>query len=128
MTDNERIHPDIMACGELAPNPALILFPVHTLHILPPAAHHSLVCMALNHYVHRLPSGADRSVAVSNRSKMYHHRGAAIRSLSHYVGKDSTRCSDLTIASILMFMSVEVSLSCLVVPWPVFSLHANVHR
>lgn len=110
MTDNVRIHPEVTASAELAPNPALILFPLHALHILPPAVHHTFVCMSLNHFIHRLPSGVDRSVVVTNRSKVYHHRGAAIRSLSHYIGKDSTRCSDLTITSILMFLSMEVSL------------------
>ena len=71
--------------------------------------HHTLVCLALNHYIHTLPVGADKSVAVSNRSKVYQHRGAAIKSLSHYVGKDKTMCSDMSIASIMMFMSMEVS-------------------
>jgi len=73
--------------------------------------HHTLVCLALNHYIHTLPVGADKAVAVSNRSKVYQHRGAAIKSLSQYVGKDKTMCSDMSIASIMMFMSMEVSTS-----------------
>jgi hypothetical protein len=103
-----RIHPEVKTAGELAPNPALIEFPLSALHILPPTIHHTLVCLSLNHFVHSLPSGADQGVVVTSRSKVYHHRGAAIRALSHYVGKDKTRCSDFTIASILMFMSMEV--------------------
>ncbi|KAH7091343.1 fungal-specific transcription factor domain-containing protein [Paraphoma chrysanthemicola] len=105
---NLRILPTVKAAGELAPNPAVILFPLRALHILPPAIHHTLVCLALNHYVHTLPIGADKSTAIENRSKVYRHRGAAIQALSHYVGKDKTRCNDLTIASILMFMSMEL--------------------
>ncbi|KAH7366665.1 fungal-specific transcription factor domain-containing protein [Pyrenochaeta sp. MPI-SDFR-AT-0127] len=105
---NSRIHPEVISAGELAPNPAVVIFPLHALHLLPPAVHHTLVCLALNHFIHRLPNGADRAVVVTNRSKVYHHRGAAIRALSHYVGKDKTRCSDLTIASIVMFMSMEL--------------------
>ena len=107
--DNVRIHPEVKASGELAANPALIMFPLHALHVLPPAVHHTLVCLSLNHYIHSLPAGTDKKVTVSNKSKVYHHRGAAIRALSRYVGQDKTRNSDATIASILMFMSVEVS-------------------
>lgn len=109
--DNVRIHPICMAAGELAQNPALVQFPLAALHILPPAMHHILVCLALNHYIHTLPSSANKSTAVINRSKVYYHRGVAIRALSEYVGRDKTRCSDFTIASILMFMSMEVSQS-----------------
>jgi hypothetical protein len=106
--DNVRVHPTCKASGELAPNPALILFPLSALHVLPEAIHHTLVCLSVNHFVHSLPAGADKSVAVANRSKVYQHRGAAIRALSQYVAKDKTRCSDMSIASILMFMSMEV--------------------
>lgn len=94
----------------MAPNPAIILFPLHALHLLPPTVHHTLVCLAVNHFIHSLPVGTDKRVVVSNKAKVYHHRGAAIRALSHYVGQDKTQCSDSTIASVLMFMSVEVGL------------------
>jgi len=53
---------------------------------------------------------------MSNKSKAYHYQGAAIRSLSHYIGQDKTRYKDATIASILMYMSVEVS-SQLFIDW-----------
>jgi hypothetical protein len=109
MAVNFRIYPTVKASGELVPNPAIINFPLATLHVLPPAVHHTLVCLSLNHFNHSLPIGTERSVTVVNRSKIYHHRGAAIRALSEYVGKDKTRCSDLSIASILLFMSAEVS-------------------
>jgi hypothetical protein len=107
--DNQRIHPDVVKAGELAPNPALLLFPLTVLHLLPPTMHHILVCLTLNHFIHSLPDGTSREVATMKRAKVYHHRGAAIRSLSHYVGQDKTMCNDMTIASVLMFMSVEVS-------------------
>lgn len=97
------------ASGELAPNPAMVQFPLAALHMLPPAVHHTLVCLSLNHFVHTLPAGVDKTVTVTTRSKIYHHRGAAIRSLSQYVGKDKTRSSDLSISSILVFMAMEVS-------------------
>lgn len=103
-----RIYPACAESGALAPNPALVKFPLEALHVLPPAIHHTLVCLSLNHFIHSLPAGSDKSVAVINRSKVYQHRGAAIRALSQYVGKNKTQSSDLSIASILVFMSMEV--------------------
>jgi hypothetical protein len=107
--DNDRIQPMVQLSGALAPNPAIIKFPVSVLYALPPAVHHTLVCLSLNHFIHSLPAGANRTAVAAQRSKIYAHRGNAIRALSAYVGKDKTRCSDLAISSILMFMSMEVS-------------------
>lgn len=108
-SDNGRIHQDAVKDGELAPNPALTLFPLHALHLLPPTIHHILVCLTLNHFINSLPDGSSREIASVQQAKVYRHRGAAIRSLSHYVGQDHTKCLDLTIASVLMFLTVEVS-------------------
>ncbi|KAF1938743.1 hypothetical protein EJ02DRAFT_409887 [Clathrospora elynae] len=105
---NLRIHPKYKASGELAPNPAIVTFPLHTLYLLPPAIHHTVVCISLNHYIHNLPLDANRAVITTNRSKVYYHRGAAIQALSRYVGQEKTRCSDLTIASIIIFMCLEL--------------------
>ncbi|UPX10496.1 uncharacterized protein EKO05_0001154 [Ascochyta rabiei] len=105
---NTRIYPDVKETDSLAPNAAVIHFPVWALHVLPPAMHHTLVCLGLNHYIHSLPPGVDRAIIASQRSKIYKYRGHAIRSLSEYVAKEKTRCSDLTISSILMFMAMEV--------------------
>jgi hypothetical protein len=98
--------------GELVPNPIVIAFPIHVLHLLPPAIHHTLVCVSLNHFSQSLPAGADKSIAVANRFKSFQHRGAAIRNLSRYVGTDKTQCSDTTIMSILLFLTMEVSEKC----------------
>jgi hypothetical protein len=108
--DNLRIYPKQPATFALAPNPAIITFPLHTLHLLPPAIHHTIVCLSLNHFINSLPSGTDREIALTNRSKVYHHRGAALRALGQYIAQDKTRCGDLTIVSILMFLCLEVSL------------------
>jgi hypothetical protein len=108
--DNLRIYPKQPATFALAPNPAIITFPLHTLHLLPPAIHHTIVCLSLNHFINSLPSGTDREIALTNRSKAYHHCGAALRALGKYIAQDKTRCGDFTIASILMFLCLEVSL------------------
>ena len=72
--------------------------------------HHTLVCLGLNHFIHSLPAGSNRELVASNRSKIYKYRGLAIRALSDNVAKETTRSSDLTISSILMFMAMEVSM------------------
>jgi hypothetical protein len=108
---NVRIHPSAKAAGELAPNPAIIQFPLSALHVLPPAIHHIIVCISLNHYISSLPTGVDHAVVIAKRSKVLQHRGEAIRALGQYVGGgDQIRCSDFTIASILLFLTMEVSL------------------
>jgi hypothetical protein len=96
------------AATELASNPAMVQFPLAALHMLPSAVHHTLVCLSLNHFIHTLPVGTERAVTATTRSKIYLHRGEAIRSLSQYVAKDKTRSSDLSISSILLFMAMEV--------------------
>lgn len=90
------------------PNPAVIHFPVWALHVLPPAMHHTLVCLGLNHYIHSLPEGSNRALVAGNRAKIYKYRGLAIRALSENVARETTRNTDLTISSILMFMAAEV--------------------
>lgn len=106
---NTRIYPDAKETDSLAPNPAVIHFPMWALHVLPPAMHHTLVCLGLNHFIHSLPAGSSRAIIANNRSKIYEYRGRAIRALSEYVAKEKTRSSDMTISSILMFMAMEVS-------------------
>jgi hypothetical protein len=106
---NVRVYPTMGASVELASNPAMVQFPLAALHILPPAVHHTLVCLSLNHFVHTLPIGTEKAVTATTRSKIYFHRGEAIRSLSQYVAKDKTRSTDLSISSILVFMAMEVS-------------------
>ncbi|CAN9177468.1 unnamed protein product [Alternaria alternata] len=107
---NLRIHTTYKAAGELAPNPALVPFPQQALHLLTPAIHHTLVCLSLNHFIHTSPLGTDRAVLAPNRWKVYHHRGAALRALGQHIGQDKTRCSDMTITTILMFMCLEFQL------------------
>lgn len=70
--------------------------------------HHTLVCLGLNHFIHSLPDGSNRALIASSRSKIYRYRGLAIRALSENVARETTRSSDLTISSILMFMAMEV--------------------
>ncbi|KAF2134984.1 hypothetical protein P153DRAFT_372221 [Dothidotthia symphoricarpi CBS 119687] len=106
---NVRLIPQVIAAGEMAPNPAMILVPLQILHLLPPAVHHTFVCLALNHFTLSVPSGTDSVVATNNKLKVYRHRGHAIRALNELISSDKTRCSDMAIVSILTFLSMELS-------------------
>ena len=105
---NTRIYPYIKETDALAPNPAIIRFPVWALHVLPPAVHYTTVCLSINHYMHSLPPGSSRMVIGEQRLKIYNYRGLAIRALNESIARKETRSSDLTITSILMFMAMEV--------------------
>jgi hypothetical protein len=45
---------------------------------------------------------------ISNRFKIFQHRGFAIQALSEMISKTKTRCSDMTIVSIVMFMGMDM--------------------
>jgi hypothetical protein len=105
---NTAIIPDLKRTDSLAPNPAVIQFPVWALHVLPPAMHYTTVCLSLNHYINSLPPGSDRAIIASKRMKIYKYRGLAIQALNESIACAETRSSDLTINSILMFMATEV--------------------
>ena len=105
---NSKIYPDIQQTDCLAPNPAVVHFPVWALHILAPAMHYTTVCLSLNYHLTSLPLGKDRAIVADKRLKIYHYRGLAIRALNDNVARKETRSSDQTIASILMFMAMEV--------------------
>jgi len=113
---NTRIYPDIQETDCLAPNPAVVHFPVWALHILAPPMHYTTVCLSLNYHLTSLPLGKDRAIVADNRLKIYHYRGLAIRALNENVARKETRSSDQTIASILMFMAMEVYLESLAMP------------
>jgi hypothetical protein len=87
------------------------------LHLMPRSVHHTLVCLALNHFVYSLPFTATKRNAASSWDKIFQHRGAAIRELTHSIGKPKTQCSDSTITSVLMFLAAEVSLLSTMVHW-----------
>jgi hypothetical protein len=125
---NARIYPDTKENDTLAPNPAVVLFPIWALHVLPPAVHHTLICLSLNHFIHSLPAGCDRRIVAGNRSKVYKYRGLAIRALSENVAKDNICTSDLTISSVLMFMAMEVSTYVLRVSFANLNLYFQVQH
>ena len=93
----------------LVHNPQIMFFPMGGLHLLTPATHSSFVCIALQHYVLRLPPGESEKALVANGPKIWQYRGEAIRELSRRVADPRTMYSLATITSVVVFLTNEVS-------------------
>lgn len=110
---NISIYPTILDWYAMAPSQHIIFFPLNALPYIPPAISHSLVGLTLGFRYHRneLP---DMDVW----SKVYHHRGIAIRDISEklqkcdldkqLVTKQQRMYVDMSIASILVFLCAEL--------------------
>jgi hypothetical protein len=66
----------------------------------------------MTHRVRQLEGATDRAIVVKAWSRVYHHRGLAIRNLSESIGRESTRSSDTTITAIFCLCCAEVGLLC----------------
>jgi hypothetical protein len=66
----------------------------------------------MTHRVRQLEGATDRAIVVKAWSRVYHHRGLAIRNLSEIIGQESTRSSDTTITAIFCLCCAEVGLLC----------------
>lgn len=110
---NSCIYPDY-AMHELVRNPSVNPMPLEILHHFPAAICHSLVLLALGHRLHRMmPRGADPNTLIEMRSKLYYHRGVAIRALSEDLADERIRNSEMTICSILEFLIIDMSYTSL---------------
>lgn len=108
--DNRCIYPEYIPMHELAPSPHAAQFPLEGLHLYPVSICHTLVYLALSHYTHRLLPSTDPSALANARSRVYHHRGQAIGSLTSEIAKITDRASDTTIISVLMVLFSDVGL------------------
>lgn len=114
LSDNSALYPELVA-HQLAPNPFVV--PVLALHGLPVPMQHALVAMALGHRIYRsarpLTSTLDVCSSEPTRkawwSRLHHHRGLAIHLMNEAIGKEDTRTTDQTIATVLVFLIGEVS-------------------
>ncbi|KAF9889352.1 hypothetical protein FE257_007462 [Aspergillus nanangensis] len=104
---NHCVYPDYLPMHQLAPSSYAALFPLSALHIFPVSICHTLVYLALSHYIHQLPPTTGSSDLVDARSRVYHHRGAAIAALTEEIGKITTRASEATITSVLMVLFTD---------------------
>ncbi|KAF2004178.1 hypothetical protein P154DRAFT_617399 [Amniculicola lignicola CBS 123094] len=105
---NEYIYPEAKDINELAQNPFVTNFPVQLLHLMPPSIHHSVVCYILGYRIHHTLGDANQVMVRDQYSRMYHHRGRAIRSLTEELNEEKSRMSDATLASIVLFLCSEL--------------------
>ncbi|KAI0130452.1 fungal-specific transcription factor domain-containing protein [Xylariales sp. AK1849] len=106
---NTRIYPDWVAINELGSNPWIVHLPLEVLHVLPPSICHTLTYWAFGYRICQLAEGQALSIAKTDAvSKLYHHRGIAIQSLSGDLAGEQSRTSDATISAVLLFMFVDL--------------------
>ena len=110
LSDNSRIFPEFAPMLELGPIPYITPISPYILPVLSPSIHHTLVYLALSHRTHQLPK-INSPALTETRSRLYHYRGLAIRSLSEEVSREQTSTSNATIISVLEFLFAEVSLA-----------------
>ncbi|KAL1596423.1 hypothetical protein SLS60_009069 [Paraconiothyrium brasiliense] len=106
---NTRVIPEVT--GEdfaLVRNPQIMFFPMSALHLLTPSTHNSFVCIALQHYINKLPSGASEKALIANGPKIWQYRGEAIQELSRRVADPRTMYSLATITDIVVFLTNEL--------------------
>lgn len=119
-SDNERIIPNFKN-AELFPNPSIVAVPLEYLSLISPTIHHALTCAALNHFVLSALDEIDQAFITDVRTKVFRHRGAAIKALSDEISNVKPANSESTISSIFSFMTMEIQ-DTAPVHW---RLHAN---
>ncbi|KAL5439861.1 hypothetical protein PMIN07_004876 [Paraphaeosphaeria minitans] len=106
---NTRIIPEATESKfALVRNPQVMFFPATSLHLLTPSTHSSFVCLALQHYINRLPPEASGKALLANGPKLWQHRGDAIQELYRRIADPKTMYSLATITSIVVFMTNEL--------------------
>lgn len=102
---------------DLPPNPYLDIFPSVALHHMPVSVCHTIAYLVLGHQLQRCGPHETDEDSTQERSRLYHHRGEAMRCMSADIANATTQCSDATILSVLMFLFADVSV---VIPVCVF--------
>ncbi|THC98084.1 hypothetical protein EYZ11_002436 [Aspergillus tanneri] len=69
---------------------------------------HTICYLTLGHRIQQLAWQLDEAALVEERSRLYHHRGEAMRALSEDISNDRSQCTDTTILSVLMFLFADV--------------------
>jgi len=75
---------------------------------LPPLTLHGIVCISLGFRIHSLARGVNPDTVQHLWSRLYHHRGAAIRILNQDISGEDTRASNATISGLVVFLVQEV--------------------
>ncbi|KAA8641288.1 Zn(II)2Cys6 transcription factor [Aspergillus tanneri] len=105
---NDCIYPDLAVMHELVPNPYLAPIPMMAFRDTSSSVRHTICYLTLGHRIQQLAWQLDEAALVEERSRLYHHRGEAMRALSEDISNDRSQCTDTTILSVLMFLFADV--------------------
>ncbi|KAF2107717.1 fungal-specific transcription factor domain-containing protein [Lophiotrema nucula] len=106
---NSRLYPELLAIQEIAPNPFIIHFPPSVIPWLPASIRHNMVLLALSYQMHTAQNRITTNYSPVAVSRLYHHRGQAIRSLKDEIALEGP--SDRNIAAVIMFACFELQQS-----------------
>lgn len=107
LIDNVHIAPDLVATGAIGPETPYFM-PCSTAPYLPRSFTQCFVCTSLCHRL--LQSGAAlQSDQLVLARRLQRHRGDALRALTADLASPEHQTSDLTLASVIVLLLVEVS-------------------
>ncbi|KAK1657214.1 hypothetical protein BDP55DRAFT_762034 [Colletotrichum godetiae] len=98
---NEQVYPYFYE-NQLIKSPWVV--PISNIHAMKPYRRHGLVTMAIQHRMSRLSPARNDAYAVEVRARAYQHRLTAIQALNKEIENESTRCSDATLAGVVVFL------------------------
>ncbi|KAJ0360145.1 hypothetical protein COL154_007732 [Colletotrichum chrysophilum] len=101
---NESVYPSFETT-QLMKSPWII--PVRFIHYMPAATRHALVSMAIEHRMLRLSKKKTDPFMMEIRARFHHHRCLAIQALNEDVCNDATRGTDMTMASVMVFLYAD---------------------
>ncbi|EAW15253.1 C6 zinc finger domain protein [Aspergillus clavatus NRRL 1] len=104
---NCHILPEYTPLLQLGENPFIMAFPMSGVQYLPPAIHNTLVSMALGHRFHQLLPQNSRSDLCELRTRYFHHRGEAIRSVGEAIAMPEACCTDLALNGVMMLLFTD---------------------
>lgn len=102
---NEQVYPYFYE-NQLTKSPWVV--PISHIHAMKPYRRHGLVTMAIEHRMSRLSPARNDAYAVEVRARAYQHRLTAIQVLNREIENESTRCSDATLAGVIVFLFGDV--------------------
>lgn len=87
----------------------MTVVPLETVKYLPSAINDTLVFMVLGHRISQSAETAEASALSVLRTRMYDHRGKAIRSIHHALDNERLRDTDYALTIVTMLLFGEVS-------------------
>ncbi|KAK1712187.1 C6 zinc finger domain-containing protein [Colletotrichum acutatum] len=114
---NEQVYPYFYE-NQLTKSPWVV--PISHIHAMKPYRRHGLVTMAIEHRMSRLSPARNDAYAIEVRARAYQHRLTAIQALNKEIENESTRCSDATLAGVIVILFSDLMGSATEPNWHAF--------